>query len=98
MARRQPNEGGKADVLVVFGITGDLAGVMTFRALYRLEQRGLLFCRVVGVAFDDWTLERLVDRARESIVATGEALDEAVFSRFAEKLSYVHGDFKDPAT
>ena len=31
-----------ADVLVVFGITGDLAKVMTFRSLYRLERRGLL--------------------------------------------------------
>ena len=36
-------EGAKpADVLVVFGITGDLAKVMTFRSLYRLERRGLL--------------------------------------------------------
>ena len=26
-----------ADVFVVFGITGDLARVMTFRSLYRLE-------------------------------------------------------------
>ena len=26
-----------ADVFVVFGITGDLAKVMTFRSLYRLE-------------------------------------------------------------
>ena len=31
-----------ADVLVVFGITGDLARVMTFHSLYRLEARGLL--------------------------------------------------------
>ena len=31
-----------ADVLVIFGITGDLARRMTFRALYRLERRGLL--------------------------------------------------------
>ena len=31
-----------ADVLVVFGITGDLARVMTFRSLYRLEKRELL--------------------------------------------------------
>ncbi len=87
-----------ADVLVVFGITGDLARVMTFRSLYRLEQRGLLECRVVGVAFDDWTLEHLVQRARDSIVATGEPLDEAVFQRFADKLSYVHGDFADSGT
>jgi glucose-6-phosphate 1-dehydrogenase len=88
----------QADVLVVFGITGDLARVMTFRSLYRLEQRGQLFCRVVGVAFDDWTLEQLVQRARDSIVATGEPLDEVVFQRFADKLSYVHGDFADAAT
>ena len=32
--------GAPADVLVVFGITGDLAKVMTFRSLYRLELRG----------------------------------------------------------
>ncbi len=35
---------GAADVLVVFGITGDLARKMTFRALYRLERRKLLDC------------------------------------------------------
>ena len=87
-----------ADVLVVFGITGDLARVMTFRSLYRLEARGLLDCPIVGVAVDDWTLEQLVQRARDSIVATGEALDEDVFSRFAGRLAYVQGDFADPAT
>jgi Glucose-6-phosphate dehydrogenase, NAD binding domain len=44
-----------ADVLVVFGITGDLARVMTFNSLYRLEARGLLSHPIVGVAADDWT-------------------------------------------
>jgi glucose-6-phosphate 1-dehydrogenase len=29
-----------ADVLVVFGITGDLARVMTFRSLYRAREAG----------------------------------------------------------
>jgi glucose-6-phosphate 1-dehydrogenase len=87
-----------ADVLVIFGITGDLAKVMTFRSLYRLEQRGLLTCPIVGVAFDDWTIEQLVQRARDSIVGTAEELDEAVFKRFVERLSYVHGDFTDSAT
>ncbi len=87
-----------ADVLVIFGITGDLARVMTYRSLYRLEARGLLDCPIVGVAFDDWSLEQLVDRARESIVATGEKLDEEVFERLAKRLSYVHGDFTDADT
>src|SRR6476660_6529591 len=87
-----------ADVLVVFGITGDLAKVMTFRSLYRLEQRGLLDCPIVGVAVDDWSVDQLVERARESIVGTGEQLDEDVFRRLAGRLSYVAGDFGDDAT
>jgi glucose-6-phosphate 1-dehydrogenase len=87
-----------ADVFVIFGITGDLAKVMTFRSLYRLERRGLLDCPIVGVAVDDWSVEQLVERARTSIVGTGEPLDEEVFERFAARLSYVQGDFGDDAT
>jgi glucose-6-phosphate 1-dehydrogenase len=86
------------DVLVVFGITGDLARVMTFHSLYRLERRGLLACPIVGVAGDDWAIDELIERARTSILATGEALDPEVFDRFAARLSYVQGDFGDPAT
>ena len=48
-----------ADVLVIFGITGDLAKVMTFRSLYRLEMRKLLDCPILGVAVNDWTVEKL---------------------------------------
>ena len=87
-----------ADVLVVFGITGDLAKVMTFRSLYRLERRGLLDCPIVGVAVDDWDVSRLRERARESIEGTGEPLDPEVFERFAARLSYVSGDFGDAET
>ena len=89
---------GTADVLVVFGITGDLAKVMTFRSLYRLEKRGLLDCPIVGVAANDWTVDQLRQRARESIEGTGEQLDTQVFDRFAARLSYVQGDFTDAAT
>ena len=96
---RQANGGTQpADVLVIFGITGDLARVMTYRSLYRLEGRGLLDCPIVGVAFEDWSLEQLVQRARESIVATEGDLDEEVFGRLAKRLSYVHGDFADGST
>jgi glucose-6-phosphate 1-dehydrogenase len=101
MATRNGREGAgqqPADVFVVFGITGDLAKVMTFRSLYRLERRGLLTCPIVGVAVDDWTEDQLRDHARESIVGTGEELDEQVFDRFAARLSYVQGDFADPST
>ncbi len=95
---RTTNEAAPADVLVVFGITGDLAKVMTFRSLYRLERRGVLDCPIVGVAVDDWTQDQLVDRARESIEGTGEALDPKVFDRFKARLSYVAGDFGDAET
>jgi glucose-6-phosphate 1-dehydrogenase len=86
------------DVFVIFGITGDLARVMTYRSLYRLEKRGLLDCPIVGVAIEDWTLDQLIDRARQSIIATGEDLDEEVFHRLAARLSYVSGDYADSAT
>src|ERR1700756_3051101 len=88
----------QADVLVVFGITGDLAKVMTFRSLYRLERRGLLDCPVIGVGGDDWTLGYLWGAAPESIKGAGEQLDREVFDRFAARLSYVSGDFTDAAT
>ncbi len=86
------------DVFVAFGITGDLARVMTFQALYRLERRGLLDCPVVGVAVDDWTVDELRQHARRAIEGTGETVDEGIFDRFAARLSYVRGDFSDEAT
>jgi glucose-6-phosphate 1-dehydrogenase len=84
-------------VLVVFGITGDLAKVMTFRSLYRLERRGLLDCPIVGVAVDDWSAADLRSHARAAVGA-GEPVDDATFERFAARLSYVQGDFGKPET
>ena len=92
------NSEANADILVVFGITGDLAKVMTFRSLYRLEQRGLLTCPILGVAVNDWTIERLREHARQCIIDTGEQVDPQVFNRFAARLSYLSGDFTDAAT
>jgi glucose-6-phosphate 1-dehydrogenase len=87
-----------ADVLVIFGITGDLARKMTFRSLYRLERRRMLNCPIVGVARDEWSAPTLRDQARRAIEDTGEVIDEDVFGRFAERLSMVSGDFGDPRT
>jgi len=84
-----------SDLLVIFGITGDLARKMTFRALYRLERREVLQCPVLGVASDDITKEELVNRARKAIADSGEELDGKVFDRLADRLSYVNGDVTD---
>lgn len=87
----------EGNALVVFGITGDLARRQTFEALYRLEERGLLDCPVIGVAHGDLSAEQLRDLARQSIEAS-ETIDEEVFGRFARRLSYVSGDFGDEQT
>jgi glucose-6-phosphate 1-dehydrogenase len=87
-----------ADVLVIFGITGDLARKMTFRSLYRLERRRMLHCPIIGVARSDWSAATLRDHARRAIQGTGEAIDEHVFQRLAERLSMISGDYGDVTT
>ncbi|MGY4649217.1 glucose-6-phosphate dehydrogenase [Mycobacterium sp. URHB0021] len=87
-----------ADVLVIFGITGDLARKMTFRSLYRLERRGLLKCPIVGVARHEWSSDALREHARSAIEGAGETVDEDVFARFANRLSMVAGGFDDADT
>src|SRR5436309_5020112 len=90
--------GRAADVLVIFGITGDLAKKMTFGALYRLERRGDLDCRIIGVARDKWTDKALRDHAKAAIKDTVETFDEAVFKRLAARFDYVYGDYGEDAT
>jgi glucose-6-phosphate 1-dehydrogenase len=87
-----------ADALVIFGITGDLARKMTFLSLYRLEVAGRLDCPIIGVALDDWSLDHLHSSARQAVEAAGETVNERAFGRFAARLSYIKGDFGDPAT
>ena len=98
-AKRTASGPRPADVLVIFGITGDLAKVMTFNSLYRLEARGLLDCPIVGVAFDDWSEKDLREHARKAIESSsGKKPDPKVFNRLAKRFSYVQGDFSEPAT
>jgi glucose-6-phosphate 1-dehydrogenase len=95
--RLTESAGSHSDLLVIFGITGDLARKMTFRALYRLERRKLLQCPIVGVASDDIAVEELVKRARDAIKQAGEEIDDKVFDRLADRLSYLSGDVTDDA-
>jgi glucose-6-phosphate 1-dehydrogenase len=96
MARR--SDGAAADVLTIFGISGDLARKMTFRALYRLEAGGKLECPIVGVAIDDWDTAKLRRHAHDAIRATVKDPDEDVFERLADRFTYVQGDYADAAT
>ncbi|MFI6323771.1 glucose-6-phosphate dehydrogenase [Nonomuraea sp. NPDC050556] len=87
----------RADVLVLFGITGDLAKKLVIPALYRLCVLGELGVPVVGVALTDWTLDDLRAHAREAVAAKGE-IDEAAFERLSSSLRLVAGDYRDKST
>src|SRR3954463_5315976 len=84
-----------ADVFVAFGITGDLAKVMTFRSLYRLERRGPLprpprgRPRAGGAAGRGGRGGPAPGRGRGRAGGGGggEPLDPEVFDRFAARMS-----------
>lgn len=88
----------RADALVLFGITGDLAAKKLFSSLYNLACRDRLPALVVGVASTDWDLDTLCSHVRTSLDAAGVEVDETVFSRLATALRYVSGDYRRPAT
>jgi glucose-6-phosphate 1-dehydrogenase len=83
----------KADALVIFGISGDLARKMTFKSLYLLERRGLLDHPIIGVATRPWSDDDLRAHARAAIEGSGVPFDEETFARFAARLTYLSGDF-----
>ena len=97
-----PDGQGHSDALVLFGITGDLARKKLFPAVYHMVREGSLppEIPVVGVSSSEWSDDELKERAHESIVASlgDEAIDEAAFSSLVSRLSYVSGDYRDPAT
>jgi glucose-6-phosphate 1-dehydrogenase len=86
-----------ADNLVIFGISGDLARKMTFESLYRMERRGEIACRIIGVT-RRLTEEDLRRRAREAIEAAVDDVDPEVLGRLTERLSHVAGDYTDDDT
>lgn len=88
-----------SDALVLFGATGDLAHKMIFPSLYAMTKRGHLDVPVVGVAADEWDVNRLRERAREGIERFGGGIDDtAAFEKLAASMTYVSGDYRDEGT
>src|SRR5579871_1884848 len=87
----------QSDAFVFFGATGDLAYKQIFPALYAMVRRGELTVPIIGMARAGWTLDKLKDRARDSIRHKGD-LDQNVFDKLAGQLRYVDGDYTDPST
>jgi glucose-6-phosphate 1-dehydrogenase len=88
----------RADALVLFGATGDLAKRKLFPALYHLERTGQLHVPVIGVARSDWTDDAFCERARESIIAADPHADAAIVEPLMGRLDLIQGDYADQAT
>ncbi len=86
----------RADAIVLFGMTGDLAHKKIFPALYGMAQRGALHARIVGVASSDLSQQQLHDRVRKSIKDAGKPEDSEAMRTLLERVSYVSGDYNNP--
>lgn len=98
MPLNSPTDAPRSDLLVMFGASGDLAKKKLFPAIYRLECRGRFGISIIGVALDAWTDDELRSHCRDAIAECGEEWDQAAFDRLASKMTYVSGDYADPAT
>jgi glucose-6-phosphate 1-dehydrogenase len=87
----------KSDALVFFGATGDLAYKKIFPALQEMARNGDLDMPVIGVARAGWTIEKLRERARDSVEHNG-GIDAAAFAKLSAQLRYVDGDYGDAKT
>jgi glucose-6-phosphate 1-dehydrogenase len=88
----------KADALVIFGATGDLAKIETFPALVGLVKRGILDVPVIGVAKSGWGLEQFRDYAVASLKLNKMDPNDPAAVKMLSLLRYVDGDLGDDAT
>jgi len=88
----------RSDAVVLFGATGDLAHKKIFPSLYAMVRRGNLDVPVIGVAFEDWSVDQLLERAHDGIKNDQGEVDEAVFGKLAKLIRYVGGDYRNSAT
>jgi glucose-6-phosphate 1-dehydrogenase len=84
----------KADAIVLFGGTGDLARRMLLASLYFLDADGFLpkGFRIIATARTELTREAFLEMIRETLAERAEGVDDKVWARFAERLTYVGAD------
>ncbi len=103
--RQEPKPPGPC-AMVVFGASGDLTARLLVPALYNLSRTHLLpeHFSLIGVARSEETAEswrgklyeKLKTYSRSASEFNGSRVDEAAWSRLAEKMSYVPGDIAKP--
>jgi glucose-6-phosphate 1-dehydrogenase len=85
----------RADALVFFGATGDLAAKKIFPALHAMAKRGRLDVPVIGVGRRP--ADAFQAHVRRSLEEHG-GIDPAAFERLSRLLRYVRGDYGAPET
>jgi glucose-6-phosphate 1-dehydrogenase len=88
----------KADALVLFGATGDLAKKKLFPALYDLEELNELDVEIFGVASSKWTQEVFRENVETAIRARKPDADEKVLGKLLNEMQLLVGDYEDPET
>jgi len=95
--RRIPRVAGPC-VLVMFGVTGDLASKKLLPAIYDLANRGLLppGFSLVGFARRDWADEDFAQLTHDAVKAHARTpFREAVWNQVVEGVRFVPGEFAD---
>ena len=88
----------KADALVLFGATGDLAKKKLFPALYDLEELGQLDVPVVGVASSKWSQDVFRDNVEKAIRARKPEVDEEILAKIRDEVKLIVVDYEDKST
>jgi glucose-6-phosphate 1-dehydrogenase len=88
----------KADALVIFGATGDLAKLETFPALVGLVERGVLDVPVIGVAKSGWGLDQFRNYASQSLKNNDIDPTSPAAAKMLGLLKYIDGDLDSPQT
>ena len=88
----------KADALVLFGATGDLAKKKLFPALYDLEELNELDVEIFGVASSKWTQEVFRENVETAIRTRKPDADEKVLGKLLSEMQLLVGDYENPET
>ena len=88
----------KADALVLFGATGDLAKKKLFPALYDLADLGELDLEIFGVASSKWTQEVFKENVEGAVRTRKPDVDEKALEKLLSEIRLIVGDYEDPQT
>ena len=88
----------KADALVLFGATGDLAKKKLFPALYDLQELKELDIQIFGVASSKWTQEVFRENVETAIRVRKPDADEKILGKLLNEMQLLVGDYEDPET